>query len=329
MHAFVTGGTGFVGAHIVTLLRQQGWHVTLLRRPGTPLPAPAPGLNTVIADMADADALAQVMPDAPDAVFHIAGNTSMWRRTAAAQYRDNVLGTRAVVAAAQRRGAGRLVLTSSISAYGLHRQPINDDTPSNAARSPIAYHRTKYEAEQLVKQAVEQGLDAVILNPCGIIGPGDRHNWSQLIRLIDSGQLPGVPPGAGSFCDVREVAKAHLTAFHQGRRGAHYILAGVDASFLELAQTAAQLLGRTPPQRTVPAWMLRVAGQLLPLVHRDATREPRLTPEKVTMITRRVVADGQRAERELGFDASVPLATMLADCIQWMREEGLLAPAAD
>lgn len=323
--AVVTGGSGFVGGHLVRLLRDHGWHVVALHRPGSDTAAlKALGAEPREALLHEPDTVIRAMPEAPEAVFHVAGNTAMWRRRSREQYRDNVLGTRGMVAAALERKAGRFIHTSSISAWGNQSGRIDEDTPSSAGRDWISYNRTKYLAEQEVRKGLEQGLDAVILNPCGIIGAGDRHNWSQMIMLIQQGKLPGVPPGSGNFCHVIEVARAHISALEKGRTGANYILAGVEASFLELAQTIGRLLDRPAPRRPLPAPLIRLAGRVYPLFSLFSDREPSLTPEKVALVTHRVAADGSRAVRELGFDGDIPLEVMLSECIEWMHKEGLL-----
>jgi dihydroflavonol-4-reductase len=324
--AFVTGGTGFLGGHIVGQLKRAGWRVIALHRPETdPSPLRQLGAEPVPGRLDDAASLLAAMPEMADAVFHTAANTAMWRRQNGAQTRDNVVGTRNMVNAALSKNVRRFIHTSSISAWGIQSQRIDESTPSNAAHDWINYNRTKYLAEQEVRAAIEQGLDAVIMNPCGIIGAGDRHNWSQMISLIDQGKLPGVPPGSGNFCDVREVAGAHLSAWDRGERGANYILAGVEASFLELARTIAHLLDRRAPRHAIPKAVLRLAGHLYPLASLVTGKEPDLTPEKVALVTNRVAADGSRAVRELGFNDQVPLDIMLRECIDWMRREGLLA----
>lgn len=323
--AFVTGGTGFLGGHLINQLIQAGWQVTALHRPGGDREKLlALAAQPVEADMHDPAQVADVMPENIDAVFHLAGNTSMWRRQRRQQERDNIQGTRAMVEAALERNARRFIHTSSISAWGIQQQPINEDTPSNAEHDWITYNRSKYLAEQEVRRGIEAGLDAVILNPCGIIGAGDTHNWSQLIALIDQGKLPGVPPGAGSFCDVREVASAHISAWQNGRCGQNYILAGVNASFLEVARIVGHLLGRKAPRRALPTALLRIAGRVYPLASIITGKEPSLTPEKVAMVCNRVVADSARARQELGFRDDIPLESMLRECIDWMRMEGML-----
>ncbi|KAF0806857.1 oxidoreductase [Alcanivorax xiamenensis] len=324
--AFITGARGFLGCHIARLLVEQGWQVTALLRPGSDGQAlREAGMKIVHAPLSNATELTLVMPPAVDAVFHVAGNTSLWRRRRDQQYQDNVMGTRAVVTAALRNQAGRLIHTSSISAWGQQDGIIHEEIPSNAANDWIGYNRTKYLAEEEVRDGARQGLSTVILNPCAIIGAGDTHNWSQMISLIDQRRLPGVPPGGGNFGAVEEVARAHLAAWDAGRDGHNYILAGVEASFLELAQTIGRLLGRPAPRKVTPRWALGLLGQLSPIAARFSGNEPRLTPEKVALISTRSRVSGAKAVRELGFDDQVPLEIMLRRCIDWMRAEGMLS----
>ena len=170
----IPGIPAVLGGHIVDQLLAKGWDVTAVIRPYSDAAAlQAKGVQGVQAPLDNATELTLVMPAAPDAVFHVAGNTSLWRRGNAQQYRDNVLGTRAMVSAALKNVAGRFVHTSSISAWGIQDTPVNEQTPSNAANDWIGYNRSKYLAEQEVENGIRQGLDAVILNPCGIIGAGD------------------------------------------------------------------------------------------------------------------------------------------------------------
>ena len=93
---------------------------------------------------------------------------------------------------------------------------------------------------------------------------------------------------------------------------------------LELANTIGRLLDRPTPRKPMPVWLLRLAGQVYAVGGLFTRQEPRLTPEKVALVTSRVHADGSKAVQELGFDATVPLETMLRRCIDWMRETGRL-----
>ena len=174
--------------------------------------------RVVIGDVTDLASVLAVMPDAPDAIFHAAANTSTWSRNDKQQYKVNVIGAQKMIEAALQRSAKRFIYTSSISAFGYHPGLcIDETTPSNAMTSGINYGKTKFEAEQLIKQAVSRGLAPVILNPVNIIGPYDRNNWTrQLVRPIAEGALRIVPPGKAMWAYVKDVVDAHIAAVDRG-----------------------------------------------------------------------------------------------------------------
>lgn len=327
--AFVTGGTGFVGLNLIERLTQEGWRVVALHRPGSEIKylARFPA-ERVEGDINDPASLARAVPAGVDAVFHVAGDTSLWSRRNAAQDRVNIEGTRNVVDAALRAKAGRFVHTSSISAYGLHRGRITEASEQHGRTSWINYQRSKHLSEQEVRRGVARGLDAVILNPASVFGPYDTGSWARLIRLIHTGELPGAMPGSLSFCHSREVAQAHVAAAERGSTGENYLLGGTDASFLELVRIIGEVLGCRVPDKAVSPAMLRVVGRAGNWMSYVTGRAPRITPEMVGMATREIYCDSTKARRELGF-RTVDLRTMVEDSIGWLREEGFLARWAE
>lgn len=327
MNAFVTGGTGFLGYHIIRQLLDRGWHVRAMHRPTSDIRRlEALGVECVPASLEDRDSLVDAISDETDAVFHAAGDTSLWSVNNRRQTRVNVDGVRNVVDAVLERGVRRLVHTSSISAYGFHEHLITESSPSTALDSGVNYMRTKYLGESIVKQAVAQRrLDAVILNPCAVIGSHDLHNWSRLFVMVNEESLPGIPSGGNSFCYVGGVAAAHINAFDRGGCGENYILAGVEARFLELIRTIGCILDKPVPRKTMPDFLLRVLACAQEGVSWITRKEPDLTPEKAKLATqRRLVVASEKAADELGYDASITLEEMLLDCYRWMRAEHLL-----
>jgi dihydroflavonol-4-reductase len=252
--AFVTGATGFVGSHLARELHRQGWTVHVLARADSPLDAIRDLPVTVHAgDVCDATSLGAAVPRGVDAVFHVAASTNLWSRNNAQQSRINLDGTRNMLAAAEAAGAARFVHTSSFVAWGLRDGVFTEESPRTAATDWINYIRTKHLSEQMVLEAASSGrCDAVVLNPGNVLGPGDRRNWSRLFRMIAQDTLPGAPPGGGNFCDVREVARAHVQAWHGGRTGHRYLLGGEFASYLEVIAMAGELLGRRVPRKAMP-----------------------------------------------------------------------------
>lgn len=326
--AYVTGSNGFVGINLVEQLGLQGWRVLALHRRTSDtrylkrLMEKSP-VELLEGDINDAGSLSRTLPRGVDALFHVAGSTNLWSKHNAEQDRINIEGTRNVVEAALQAGAKRFVHTSSISVWGMTQGTITETTPQLGAQSPVNYQRSKFAAEQAVRKGIARGLDAVILNPAGIIGPYDTTGYARLFRLVHANKLPGVPPGSLSFCHVREVAKAHIAAAERGRCGELYLLGGADTSLLELVQIIGELDGKSVPAKPAPAWLLKTVAALGALTASFTGKEPALTPEAARMATRNTFCDCSKAMRELGFQA-VPLRAMAADCYNWLKQEGLL-----
>jgi len=258
-----------------------------------------------------------------DAVFHVAGSTSLWSKRNAEQDRINIEGTRNMVEAALAARAKRFVHTSSISAWGMRNGTIDEAAEQLGAASPVNYQRSKCAAETEVQKGIARGLQAVIVNPAGILGPYDTSGYARLFRMVHTGKLPGVPPGSLSFCDVREVAKAHVAAAERGRVGERYLLGGANASLLEFVGLIGELDGKRVPKHATPAWLLKLVAEAGEAVSTLTGKEPALTREAATMATRTLFCDCTKAQNELGFKA-VPLRSMVEDCYRWMKDEGQL-----
>ena len=320
--AFVTGATGFLGVNLAALLRAEGWRVVAIHRPASRVTELRDlGVELVPGAIDDPASLERGMPEGMDVVFHVAGNTSVWSRNDAAQTRDNVEGTRNVAAAALARGARLMVHTSSVTVYGLGEFRANEETPP-AEECPVNYFRTKRLAEREVEAAAARGLATAVLRPGNIVGPGDRHNWARLIQLVAAGKLPGSPPGRASWCHVREVVRAHLSAAERGGAGGAWGLSCVEASYAEFISAVAAATGGRAP-RVLPELLLRGYAGLLSLGAAVTGREPEVTPESVAISCNRVTLESARATRELGYRPST-LQEMVTDCVSWMRAEGLL-----
>jgi dihydroflavonol-4-reductase len=320
--AFVTGGTGFVGLNLVQALKSADWDVTALHRPSSDLrflsrfhPRLAVGALT------DRNSLIAAIPEGTDTVFHVAGNTNMWRKRNAEQYRDNVDGTRNVVEAAIAKSVRRLVVTSSISAYGPVTGEVTEQTPSRAEHSRVNYQRTKWQAQEIARAAVGRGLEVVILQPGGILGPYDLGTWARLFTMVRDGKLPGVPPAGRTFAHVREVAAAHIAAADRGENGGQYLLGGENRSILDLVREICRVLNKPAPAREMPAGLLRMVAAAGDFLCNFTGRPPPITPEMAEAFGNRVTTSSIKAQRELGYRV-VPLDVMVRDCYEWMRREG-------
>ncbi len=323
--ALVTGATGFVGINLCQQLVAQGWQLHILCRPSSNLgPLSTLPFSKTIGDINDPESIIAAIPEQCDAIFHVAASTNLWKRNNQSQYQINIGGTRNVIQAALQQQVGRFIHTSSFAVWGFQPEVFNEQSPWVDQGSWINYIKTKREAERLVKTAQrEAGLDAVILNPGHILGSHDQHNWSRMIGLIDTNKLPGVPPGNGSFADVREVAKAHIAAFEFGESGANYLLGGYSCSYLQLCRKIADILGRKPANRETPAIVIRSLGRINQWVAAFTNKEPDITPEGAAMVSCHLSCDSSKAADVLNYKTTA-IDELLDITIEWMRQQDML-----
>lgn len=323
--ALVTGATGFLGGHLVQQLLDARWKVRALYRSTASMGVLAAlDIDARQGDVTDRASLERALAGGVDVVFHAAASTASWKPHFPEQRRINVEGTRNVVEACLASGVRRLVHTSSVAVYGLTEEVIDENTPHLGRQSWIHYARTKAEGEEVVREGIARGLDAVICNPTHILGPGDTRNWARLIMLVDQRKLPGAPPGSGAFVDVREAAAAEIAAGERGVRGESYLLGGEEASFLDLIQRIGRLLNRPTPRRPLPAGPMKAYAQLLDWISRLTRREPDATPESVAFVCQRMRCDIRKARAALGLQVT-PLDELLADTVRWLRQQRLLS----
>ena len=324
MKAFVTGGTGFIGINLINELLQDGWQVSVLHRKTSDLSRLAKlEVELEEGDITDQEQMETIIKNgAFDAVFHVAGDVSLWKLRNPLQDEINIVGTRTLARLALKHEVKRFIHTSTVSVWGLQEGTLNESTEKLGGEAPINYMRSKFFGEQEVLACSEEGLDAVILNPCHVMGPFDEQNWAQLFFLIKEGKLPGVPPGMGTYCHVREVAKAHVKAFYKGQKGHCYLLGGEQASYVQVGKKIADLVAERAPSQ-LPRWFLATVGKFSEGVGWMTGKEPTMTPEKAALLSHDVKVDCSKAKNELGY-REIPLDKILEESHQWLHGEGLV-----
>ncbi|MFA5957652.1 NAD-dependent epimerase/dehydratase family protein [Hyphomicrobium sp.] len=322
--AFVTGGTGFVGLNLVEHLTQSGWDVVALHRPNSELThLKTYPVRLVEGMIEDSSSLDRAMPEDLDAVFHVAGDTSMWPGHRQRQWRTNVDGTRNMVSTALAKRSKKFIHTSTSGVYGLPEAPF-DETAPKLGKGSFNYQHSKAVAEEEVAKAVDQGLDAVILNPANVIGRYDWGSWSRFILKAANKQLPLIPPGRACFCDVGSVVRAHVAASEKGRTGHNYLLGGDEASYSEIVQIVGKLLGRPTNTRVANPFAFRFAGRALDRISPITRSEPMITAETAAFLCASIICRSEKAVAELDYKP-VPIEVMLKDCIDWMIADGQLS----
>jgi len=320
--AFVTGGSGFLGLNLLEQLIAANWKILVFDL--SPLPESFAGREKIVqvqGDITDPLACEHSLQAGTDAVFHIAGDINHWKLANERQTQINVVGTRNMVNAALKKKVGRFIYTSSISSYGFHSERITEKSISNAENCWINYFRTKRLAELEITAGVEKGLDAVIINPANIIGPNDFSGFSRLFPIIKDGKLPGAAPGSASFGHVREIAKAHVSAYDKGKKGHNYLLGGVDTSWVNFFKEIGDLLQRKTPNKPTPVFVLKAIGRVSLWLSYLTRKHPTLTPEFAALLSHDHICSSEKAKKELDYQVT-PLQDMLIDCKNWMIKEG-------
>ena len=144
-----------------------------------------------------------------------------------------------------------------------------------------------------------------------------------MFRLIGEEKLPGAPPGSGSFCHVRETARAHIGAYERGKTRHNYLLGGTDATWLEFANEIARMQGKKPFKKPIPAVVLKTIGRVSYWASCVTGKEPDVTPEKAALVSSNLICRSDKAIKDLGY-TPVPLVDMLTDCHHWMVENDIL-----
>jgi dihydroflavonol-4-reductase len=327
MRALVTGATGFVGAAVARALVREGWQVRALARPGSDRRnIQALPVQVSEGNLADRLSLERALSGC-EALFHVAADYRLGAPDPRQLYQTNVEGTRNILEASRQAGVQRIVYTSSVATVGIPADgsPGNEDTPVGVADMIGHYKRSKFLAEQLVRDTALSGMPVVIVNPSTPIGPGDVKPTptGQLVLDAAAGRMPAYVDTGLNIVHVDDVAAGHLLAFHRGRPGERYILGGQDMALREILFEIAQLMGKKPPRIRLPTAVVLPIAYAAEAVARVTGRPGRITLEGVRMARKRMFFSSDKAKRELGYQWRPPTEA-LRDAIAWLREQGSL-----
>jgi dihydroflavonol-4-reductase len=280
-------------------------------------------------DLLDAGSL-RAAAEGCHAVFHCAAFVSFDRRDETLMQRINVEGTRYLVQACRDAGVQRLIHTSTISAIGrpTRRGEILDERAAyNFGPLRLGYCDTKHQAERVVlEEGVARGLDAVIVNPSVVYGPGDRRKAADSVLARVAQRRPLIaPPGGANAVDVNDVVSGHLLAWRKGKTGERYILGGENLTHRRLLEKICAVLGQQPPVATLPkAFMFaigRVATWLDPLWH----FKPPATAGLLRLLAFELFYSSEKAATELGY-ASYPIEMAIKATFDWMLDTDQVRP---
>ena len=282
MKVFVTGGTGFIGGHVVRQLRERGDEVhALVRSPEKGAALTALGCELVAGTLADKEAIRDGMAGC-DAVVHGAAmyEVGIPESEHRAMYEANVIGTENVLRAALETGVGRVVYISTVGAFGNTKGQVVDESYQHPGGGYTSYYEeTKVEAHRVAKRLIDdEGLPCVIVQPGGVYGPDDHSALGRQMNQFLAGRMPMIAfPDLGmNMVHVDDVATGVLLALDQGKVGQSYVLGGQITTMRELIDTLARVSDRKAPKRALPTSLMKAMTPLGPVVGKVMNQGPNL-----------------------------------------------------
>jgi dihydroflavonol-4-reductase len=323
----ITGASGLLGGNLAAELLAAGHQVVATRRAGTQVKHLADlAIEWVDADLGSVPALTRAFAGAA-CVFHCAAAVTVKKAVTPEMTAANVTGTTNVIEAVIAAKVPRLVHTSSVVAIGLSTdgKPCDETARWNFDTEGLVdgYAITKHQSEELVREANDR-LDAVIVNPTYMFGPRDaKPSSGQLIVNVIKRRLPGWTDGYNNFVDVRDVARGMIAAWHKGRRGERYILAGHDMTYRAIFDEIGRVAGAKPPRFRIPERAARLVGKWGDFVE-SRGKEPTLNSTQVRYAyTDKFRFKSNKAATELGY-AYGPIAPAIRDAVDWFRANHML-----
>jgi dihydroflavonol-4-reductase len=241
-------------------------------------------------------------------------------------YASNVTGTNNLMQVAFEEEVERVVYTSTVGCLGLtdNGTPATEETPVSIDDMIGDYKRSKFKAEEKVREWSRRGLPVVIVNPSTPVGELDIKPTPTGKIIVDflRGKMFGYVDTGMNLIDVADCAEGHLLAAEKGRLGERYILGGSNLTLKEMFDMLARETGVTSPTMKVPHWVAETYSRLENLwAVNVARREPAVPIDSVKMSRHKMWFDASKAIRELGLPQS-PIEGALSKAVSWFRANG-------
>jgi dihydroflavonol-4-reductase len=315
----VTGGTGFLGTHLVPRLLEAGHEVRLI---GRTRPS-APGLaraEFVQGDLKDREAVRGALQGV-EAVYHLAGLVSFQDKDARRMYELHVDCTRELLRDVREAGVKRFILASTSGTIAVSKEERvgteEDDYPITVVGRWPYYLSKIYEEKLTLEYCRKHSIPLVVLNPSLLMGPGDDRlssTWT-VVKFLN-GEIPAMPGGGMSFVDARDAAEAFLNALTRGELYGRHLM-GVNMSMADFFDRLERLTGVSAPRLRLPSQVNVVGAKLLERWAKFRGTQPQLDPQEVDVGEHYFYLDASKAEQELGFRARDPHET-LHDTVQYI-----------
>ena len=312
MKILVTGASGFTGSHVVQAAIADGMEVIAYVRKSSDLSRLKHTNPTLVyGDIVNSTELQNVLKGV-NAIIHTAAYVDLGIVDEKEMFSVNVVGTQNLLDAALDAGVHRFVHCSTIGIFG---DPAGEIVNEQYKRTQIGfsscYDQTKFEAQQLVDQYNEKGLETISVLPSGIMGKGDPH-FGPVVEKFLAGKLP---LWAGNhritgIAHVEDIAKALLLALTKGIPGEKYIASAGELTTGEMFQILSERSQHSPP-REMPELIVRLAANIMEIPGRIFSWNPPLSRERVHYLYDRCVrVDNTKIRKDLGWNPQTPEETV-------------------
>ncbi len=325
-NVLVTGASGFLGGHLVSNLIKQNNNVSILARKSSQFDNfDKNKVKIFYGDITHRQVLLEATYN-QDVVYHLAGVIAYKKSDRKLMENVNVTGTSNVIDACITNQVSKLLHLSSVVTIGASftPHPIDENFDFNLGPYNLGYFETKRKAEILIQRAVkEDNLNAFMINPSTIYGPGDAKKGSRKTQVkVAQGKFKFYPPGGVNVVHVDDVLNAIDLCLEKGQPGRRYIIAGDNLTIKELFSIIAEEAQVPAPNRPIPKILLKTLGAIGDLM-RAMGKETSLSSETAITSSLYHWFDNSRAKKELNF---TPRASQIAikESVQWMIENGLL-----
>jgi len=322
----VTGGTGFLGAYIISQLMENGYAVRAIHRNG-PMPFFLPDairekVEWVRCDIRDPLGLEDAMAGV-DAVIHAAAKVSFLKKERREMYSVNIDGTAHVVNAALTRQVPRFVHVSSVAALGrTNGGEVSEEKSWEDSKYNTNYAISKFYGEMEVWRGIGEGLRGVIVNPSTILGYGDWNHSSCALFRNAFREFPWYTEGINGFVDVTDTAKAIVRLLATDISGQRFILNGDNWSFRQLFTTIAREFGKKPPSREATPFLAGIAWRVEKIKSFLNGKPSLLTRESARVATSSTFFDNSKILRQLPDFRFTPLEETIRAACQAYQHAG-------
>ncbi len=327
----ITGGTGFLGSHLVRQLVAEGNKDIRVMATSIPEWLVDLGVETFAGSITNAEDVKRAVDGITD-VYHLAGKVSRERDDAREMYKIHVEGTRLLCDAARQSGVKSIVMASTSGTIAVTEKGdvIPDETflqPFDIISRWPYYNSKSYQETAALERFNGKGLRLVILNPSLLLGPGDeRLSSTKVILDFMARKISAVPNGGVSFVDARDAATTFRVAMKKGRHGERYLLGAANWTFERFFARLERLTKVSRPKFALPSKFVVTGAQLIDSLFRQWDFASPVEPGAIEMAQYFWYLNCAKATRELGFKPRDPGET-LHDTVGYLRQNFLGADA--